>query len=309
MEALDPTKLPTELVKLGNKIVDITRSVVSPKLAEREAKAKIIAAQADAEAGHIRTKGELQDLGMRWLVEEQMRQQCQDDVIAKAVEGVNDEQIEADTPDPDADVVRLLLDGAGYVSQEELQVLWGRTLAGEVRKPGSVSRRTISVLKTMDQHVAVLFTRFCSLACYMTPAQDEIIDARVLSLGGQAGDNALSPHGLAYDALTILGEHGLVVHDFSAWRDYGPCFWPPFPEYDTFPFRHQGEYFMLHSTSAEAAPTPPLKFHGPKMTLAGVELSRVVDPMPVPAYLEQLRLFFQSRKLEITRARGGGAPL
>ena len=188
MEALDPAKLPTEVVRLSHKIVDITRSLFSPKLAEQEAKAKIIAAQADAEAGHIRTKGDLEDLGMRWLVEEQMRQQCQDDVIAKAVKAVNDEQIEADTPDPDADVVRLLLDGAGYVSHEELQVLWGWTLAGEVRKPGSVSRRTISVLKTMDQHVAILFTKFCSLACYMTRAQDEIIDARVLSLGGQAGE-------------------------------------------------------------------------------------------------------------------------
>ncbi|WP_425152983.1 hypothetical protein [Candidatus Palauibacter sp.] len=59
MEALDPTKLPTELVRLGNKIVDITRSVFSPNLAEREAKAKIIAAQADAKAGHIRTAAEL----------------------------------------------------------------------------------------------------------------------------------------------------------------------------------------------------------------------------------------------------------
>ncbi len=240
---------------------------------------------------------------MRWLVEEQMKQQCQDDVIAKAVEGVSDEQIGADTPDPDADVVRLLLDGAGYVSEEELQVLWGRTLAGEVRRPGSVSRRTISVLKTMDQRVAVIFARFCSLACYMIPDQDKIIDARVLSLGGKAGENALSPHGLSYGALTILSEHGLVVHDFDGWRDYGPCFWPPFPAYNTFPFRHQGKYFMLHPTDDEAVPTPPVKFHGPEMTLAGVELSRIVDPPPQPDYLDQLRRFFGSKQLGIEETK------
>ncbi len=303
MEGLDPTKLPTELIKLGNKIVDITRSVFSPNLAEREAKAKIIAAQADAKAGHIRTTAELEDFGARWLLEEQMKQRCQDDVIAKAVEGVSDEQIGADTPDPDADVVRLLLDGASYVSEEELQVLWGRTLAGEVRRPGSVSRRAISVLKTMDQQVAVIFARFCSLACYMTPAQDQIIDARVLSLGGRVGENALGPHGLSYNALTILSEHGLVVHDFDGWRDYGPCFWPPFPTYNTFPFRHQGKYFMLHPTGDEAALTPPVKFYGPKMTLAGVELSRIVDPSPLPDYLDQLRQFLRSKQLEIEEAK------
>ena len=126
--------------------------------------------------------------------------------------------------------------------------------------------------------------------------------------GDKTGDNALSPHGLSYDALTTLSEHGLVVHDFDAWRDYGPCFWPPFPEYNTFPFRHQAEHFMLHSTSAEAAPTPPLKFHGPQMTLAGVELSQVVDPTPAPAYLDKLKRFFQSRKLAIKRAGGGKDP-
>ena len=249
MEPLDATKLPTELVKLGNKIVDITRSVFSPKLAEREAEAKIILAQADAEAGHIRTRGELKDLGMRWLVEERMRQQCQDDVIAKAVEAVSDEHIRADTPDPDSDVVRLLLDGAGYVSQEELQVLWGSTLAGEVRRPGSVSRRTISVLKTMDEHVAVIFARFCSVACYLTPNQDEIIDARVLSLGGQAGDNALISHGFSYGALTNLSEHGLIVHDFNGWRDYGSCFSPPFPELQYVPIPTSGRVF--HATPHE----------------------------------------------------------
>ena len=301
MDTLDPTKLPTELVKLGSKIVDISQSVLRPVLAKRDAKAKIIEATADAEAGHIRTKGELEDLGMRWLFEEQMRQRCQDEVVAAALEGVGDERIRADTPDPHPDVVRLLLDGAGYVSQDELQVLWGKTLAGEVRKPGSVSRRTISVLRTMDQHVAAIFARFCALACYMTPTGDETIDARVLALGGQAGENALAPHGLSYNELTILSEHGLVVHDFDAWRDYGPCVLPPPPQYPTFPFRHQGRYFMLQRAKEKVATAAPVKFRGPHMTLAGVELSRVVDSMPFPRYLEELRRFFQSHGFGISQ--------
>lgn len=301
MDTLDPTRLPAELVKLGHKIVDISQSALRPVLAKRDAKAKIIEATADVEAGHIRTKGELEDLGMRWLFEEQMKQRCQDEVVAAALEGVGDEHIRADTPDPHPDVVRLLLDGAGYVSQDELQVLWGKTLAGEVRKPGSVSRRTISVLRTVDQHVATIFARFCALACYITPVQDKTIDARVLALGGQAADNALASHGLSYNELTILSEHGLVVHDFDAWRDYGLCVLPSPPQYPTFPFRHQGQYFVLQRGKEKEAITAPVKFHGPHMTLAGVELSRVVDPMPFPGYLEELRRFFQSQGFEINQ--------
>ena len=228
-----------------------------------------------------------------------MKQRCQDEVIAWAVAGTADEQIRADTPDPDPDVVRLLLDGASYISQDDLQVLWGRTLAGEVRRPGSISRRTISVLRTVDQHVANIFARFCSLACYLTPASDEILDARVLSLGGNAGDNALAAHGLSYGELTMLSEHGLVVHDFDAWRDYGVCISPPFPRYVTFPCRHQGEYFMLHRMKDEVPAAAPVKFHGPQMTLAGVELSTVVDLMPSSEYLAGLRRFFESHGLRI----------
>ena len=299
MDTLDPTRLPTELVKLGHKIVDISQSVLRPVLAKRDAKAKIIEATADAEAGRIRTKGELEDLGMRWLFEEQMKQRCQDDVVAAALEGVGDEHIRADTPDPHPDVVRLLLDGAGYVSQDELQELWGKTLAGEVRKPGSVSRRTIAVLRTVDQHVAAIFGRFCALACYIMPEQDTIIDARVLALGGRAGDNALAPYGLSYNALTRLSEHGLVVHDFNAWRDYRPCVLPPSSQYRTFPFRQQGQYFLLQRAKEKEATTAPVKFRGPYMTLAGMELSRVVDPMPLARYLEELRQFFQSQGFQI----------
>ncbi|WP_420449671.1 DUF2806 domain-containing protein [Candidatus Palauibacter sp.] len=301
MDTLDPTKLPTELVNLGHKIVDISHSVLRPVLAKRDAKAKIIEATADAEASHIRTKGELEDLGMRWFFEEQMKQRCQDEVVAAALDGVGDERIRSDTPDPHPDVVRLLLDGAAYVSEVELQVLWGKTLAGEVREPGSVSRRTISVLRTVDQHVATIFARFCALACYMTPTEDETIDGRVLALGGRAGDNALAAHGLSYNELTILSEHGLVVHDFDAWRDYGPCVVPPSLHHPAFPFRHQGQYFVLQRATEKVATAAPVKFRGPHMTLAGMELSRVVDAKLFPRYLKELRRFFQSRGFGINR--------
>ncbi|PHX06126.1 hypothetical protein VSPL_25870 [Vibrio splendidus] len=40
---------------------------------------------------------------------------------------------------------------AGRVSSEDLQQLWGKILAGEIRKPGSYSYRTLDFLKTLSK--------------------------------------------------------------------------------------------------------------------------------------------------------------
>ena len=48
-------------------------------------------------------------------------------------------------------------------SSEDAQNLFTKVLDGEIRKPGSISLRSLSTLADMDQNVAELFQRFCSL--------------------------------------------------------------------------------------------------------------------------------------------------
>ena len=48
-------------------------------------------------------------------------------------------------------------------SSEETQDLFSKVLAGEIRKPGSISLRALTTLADMDQKVAQLFKAFCSL--------------------------------------------------------------------------------------------------------------------------------------------------
>ena len=46
-------------------------------------------------------------------------------------------------------------DAAGTVSSEELQTLWGRVLAGEIKSPGSFSLRTLEFLKNISHEEAL----------------------------------------------------------------------------------------------------------------------------------------------------------
>lgn len=48
-------------------------------------------------------------------------------------------------------------------SSEEAQDLFAKVLAGEIRKPGSISLLALTTLANMDQEVANLFNTFCSL--------------------------------------------------------------------------------------------------------------------------------------------------
>jgi len=65
----------------------------------------------------------------------------------------------ADTYGPTTDFLNLFLSFDDTASSENLQDLFARVLAGEVRKPGSFSLRTLHVVAIMDQHLAAAVQR------------------------------------------------------------------------------------------------------------------------------------------------------
>lgn len=54
------------------------------------------------------------------------------------------------------------------VSNDQMQSIWARLLAGEVAMPGSFSLRTTSLVRGMSKNDANMFTRFCALV-WKTP--------------------------------------------------------------------------------------------------------------------------------------------
>lgn len=53
---------------------------------------------------------------------------------------------------------------AGNISNDTMQGLWAKILAGEIAKPGSFSIKTLKVFRDMNIHDAKLFARLCSIA-------------------------------------------------------------------------------------------------------------------------------------------------
>lgn len=79
-------------------------------------------------------------------------------------------------------------EAVGNISNEEMQELWAKILAGEINNLSSISLRTIDVLKNMSQRDAQLFEKICSHSFkinneYFLPNYDSYINRCNISYG------------------------------------------------------------------------------------------------------------------------------
>ena len=193
-------------------------------------------------------------------------------------------------------------------STEEAQLLFGRILAGEIRNPGSYSMRTLKTLGQLDQSIAALFKKFCS-ACVVygvfgIPNSEIILDARVASLGGNPGSNALEKYGLRYGQLNLLNEYDLIISDYNSWHDYNLCIVNR-DNLALLPFQYQGKHWVLLPLP-ERENKPELKISGVALSRVGRELFHIVDQDSMPEYTKDLKKFFLGQKLQMVESPTSG---
>lgn len=96
-------------------------------------------------------------------------------------------------------------EAAGSISNEDMQRLWAKVLAGEIREQGSFSLRTVEVLRNMTAREAQVFQRACRLVLSETDG------AQFLFCDDSIGNYDLNErHGLSAGDLFLLEECGLV---------------------------------------------------------------------------------------------------
>jgi len=90
--------------------------------------------------------------------QELRKQQNIESVCANAAEELaGASQVPENKPEPEW--IDHFFDIAEKISTEDLQYLWGKILAGEIKKPGSFSLRTLEVLKNMSRQEAENFDK------------------------------------------------------------------------------------------------------------------------------------------------------
>lgn len=163
------------------------------RVAKADAEAAIIKAGADIEIK------ELQKRAVHRFIEEEARhQQNMEEITEKAfpllLEGADAELVEDDW-------ISNFFDKSRIVSDDEMQALWSRILAGEANEPGTFSKRTVNLLADFDKTDADLFGKLCGFAWMIGDMYPLIFDI---------SNEMYASNGINFEAITHLESVGLV---------------------------------------------------------------------------------------------------
>lgn len=143
----------------------------------------------------------MQRAGTRLVLQEVVKQHNIESVVDNAYDILEKEENCSGEPVEQGWLNRFF-DSVSNISDEDLQGLWGKILAGEVMKPKSYSLRTLETLKNISKEEAELFQRVCSLVAISNNELFLIADTNVLKY-----------YGITYGDILSLDECGLLNSD------------------------------------------------------------------------------------------------
>jgi hypothetical protein len=280
----DLTKAATVLVE---KIADAVGGFFQPfqvvRLAKAEAKAELIRSE-----NKIEITDQERRAAWRWLKEEAKRQANMEDITRGALPLLAEK---ASPQDVENDWITHFFEKSRIVSDDDMQRLWSRVLAGEANVPGSFSRRTVNVLADIDKFDAELFTRLCGFGWMVeghelphlkgTSEEDR---PHLVPLVFDASSQIYRDSGIDFQRLFLLQNLGLIQFD-----SLGIGFiWSPLPQTTTVSYHGR----VLELTLRAIAPKHPnnaLVVGQVLLTRAGRELASIISPAPVEGFFDFVR--------------------
>jgi hypothetical protein len=159
--------------RAAEKLADTVRHVIdlgagpervrAKKIAEAEGQgaAMVILAEAQAKAMDIEARAatRVQKLQVR-------RQENIESIMEKAVDALPPPEQVSDQP-VEQDWVSRFFRECQDISDEQMQLIWARILAGEVAQPRSFSPRTLSIVRDLTKYDAETFAKLCSFTWFI----------------------------------------------------------------------------------------------------------------------------------------------
>ncbi len=190
----DLSKPATVLIqKISEAVGGIFKPYQIKRIAKAKAEASKIEAQTEIEISEIQQRAFL-----RFLNEETRKQINIEEITAKAIPKLENK---SKPENIEEDWLANFFEKCRIISNEEMQNLWSRILAGEANEPGSYSKRTIDFISVLDKTEAELFSKLCSFGWLIGNITPIIFDVK---------DEIYSKNGLTYSDLKNLDSLGLI---------------------------------------------------------------------------------------------------
>ncbi len=206
---LDLTPLSAPAVKLIDAVSNAIGVVYEPTRIRRKAKADADAALTLAKSREAISNIEFR-ASERLRNKELRRQENIESITAKALNALPNEV--SNNP-VEADWIYRFFEACEDVSNDEMQVLWGKLLAGEVSKPGSFSTRTIRIVRDLSRVEANSFSSLCGFLWDFIPNQSYPVVLEIDSL-------LMKNQGLNFSKLLDLASLGLLEVQTSSSTEF-----------------------------------------------------------------------------------------
>ena len=205
--ALSPTG-----AALVDKISDAVGWLAAPaqevRMARAQAAANMILAQLDIEIAELQAASLVERADFRIAVEQVIQQMNIETIITKALDHLEERAVPHQMGN---DWVLNFFDKCKYASDEQMQEVWAKLIAGEANDPGTFSRKTVNLVADMDSDTANLFSTYCRF---------------ILSVGNQGVPLIVMDEsndipaiyrdqGVDLNSLRLLAESGLIMIAFE----------------------------------------------------------------------------------------------
>ena len=277
--------------------------IAAEKRALAEARVKLIETTATQIASRMEVDEEYARVAFRKYGQKIICEQVNLDLIseeaARQLKDTENAQTSREIGQIDDDWLNHFEKEARQRSTENMQLLFGKILAGEIRRPSSFSIKAVKIMGEIDTVAANLFKRLCSMCIVMRIPDDtdQIVDARVVSLSGNAENNSLQEYGLSFYELNILHEYGLIISDYNSWINVTVFAAERDPE-NRLVMSYQNTYWDMLS-EVDRKDGQELKLHGVALSQAGRELLNIVEVEPIENYTNDLVEFFAKKKIKM----------
>ena len=276
------------------KLLDVVSKAVgriyTPRAIRKEADARAyeinVIEKAKTEAGIYRKEIEqemLDRIEERVLHRELRRQRNIDSVTRIAIEQLNNESNVSDDP-VDEDWAIRFFNVVEDVSDEQMQQLWGKILAGEVKAPNSFSIRTIELLKNITKVDAELFAKVND---YLITLSNNFFIFR------GDDDDLLTKNGFSFNERLKLIELGLIQAETNIVKKF------PMNQ-DDFDYIFTSGKYIIRST--KRANTPLCEIPALLLTSIGKELTKLLTVTSVDSYIKDFSLYMQDRGFNVEYA-------
>lgn len=247
--------------KVSDAVGGLCKPWQTKRVAKAEAEAEIILAQGQIEITEIQRRA-LE----RFIAEEGNKQENMEAITQKAIPLLTDSSEPEKMED---DWITNFFDKCRIISDEEMQALWARVLAGEANTPGAFAKRTVNFLGSLDKHDAGLFTNLCRFRWFVGEVVPLVYDIKA---------SIYKDSGVNFNLLQHLDDIGLVSFGLSTGYAIAKLGGSLKTDY-------YGEQIMIVFKKEK---DNDLGVGHIFLTKTGEELARVCDAKPVEGFMEYI---------------------